>query len=93
MCEIPYPPVFHDWRTHVDGRVTTGRAPSGIEVSTLIQPVGVRGAVWKTVELTEEDACLLAASLLDRAGERKLAQRVEKKLRKLREREISRAEQ
>ncbi len=62
---MPYPPVFHDWRDHRKGRrVSTGLAPGGVIVE-MFQP---EAGSWRQVELTEVDACLLAASLLQRAG-------------------------
>jgi hypothetical protein len=67
---IPYPPVFHDWRDPGQ-RVATVSGAAGVAVEML---VGV--SQWTRVELTEADACLLAASLLDRAGEAKLSKRV-----------------
>ena len=71
MAEIPYPAVFRDWRPDVDGRVSTSLAPGGVGVETYLGR-----ATWKTVELTEDDACLLAASLLEHAGQKKLARKV-----------------
>lgn len=74
MTEIPYPPVFHDWRPDLDGRVATSQSMAGIRVE-MLRSDGPRG-VWYNVELTEDDACILAASLLQRAGKKKLARRV-----------------
>lgn len=77
MPEIPYPPVFHDWQVH-KRRVATSGDPMGVGVEiTLGDPPGV---YWQRVVLTEGDACLLAASLLERAGKEKLARRVLHKL-------------
>lgn len=73
-AEIPYPPVFHDWQ-HDERRVatTSGIAGIGVEIT-----LGDR--IWRRVELTEDDACLLAASLLQRAGRKKLSRKVLAKL-------------
>lgn len=70
-AEIPYPPVFRDWQ-HRERRVSTGVGPGGVWVE-MFQP---ESGSWRRVELTEEDACLLAASLLQRAGRGKLAAKV-----------------
>lgn len=67
---IPYPPVFHDWE-HPDRRVATSGDPGGVGVETYLG-----ASAWKRVVLTEDDATLLAASLLMRAGRKKLARRV-----------------
>lgn len=81
-AEIPYPPVFRDWRPErrEEGRVSTGVTTNGVEVQMMMSSVVGGGSTWKHVELTERDACLLAASLLQRAGEKKLARRVLEKL-------------
>jgi len=71
---IPYPPVFHDWRG--GGRVSTGGTASGVEVQ-MLEPDGT----WRVVELTEDDAVLMAASLVRRAGYEGLARRVARKVR------------
>lgn len=63
--EIPYPPVFHDWE--FDNRrvaTATGRAGVSVEVTMGVE----KPAPWYRVELTEHDACLLAASLVQRAA-------------------------
>lgn len=76
--EIPYPPVFRDWINKRAGVATVAdNAGVGVEMSVPMQP-----SVWQRVVLTEDDACLLAASLLDRAGQRKLSRKVLKKLTK-----------
>lgn len=75
---IPYPPVFHDWRPGVDGRVASAKGPGGIEVQMRVASDPAH--TWRSVEITEDDACLLAASLLQRAGRTKLSQRVLRKL-------------
>jgi hypothetical protein len=69
---IPYPPVFHDWQ-YPERRVATARDIAGVRVETLL-PDGSRA--WIDVVLTEEDASLMAASLLMRAGHVRLAKRV-----------------
>jgi len=84
LAEIPYPAVFRDWRPGLNGRVSTTLAPGGIGVDTFLG----RGT-WKRVELTEEDACLLAASLLQRAGRDKLARKVLRAVAKTREAKAS----
>lgn len=73
---VPYPPVFHDWEHH-ERRVATAGDIAGVRVEVLLQD-GSRG--WLGVTLTEEDACLMAASLLQRAGRNKLARKVLKAL-------------
>lgn len=75
---IPYPPVFHDWRPGIQGKVATGQKVGGIEVQVRFESDAPH--TWRSVELTEVDACLLAASLLQRAGHNKLSQRVLRKL-------------
>lgn len=84
--EIPYPPVFHDWQHHDERRVATSSGLASVNVEMLKHPFA-RGeaAEWQVVELTEEDACLMAASLLQRAGEKKLSRKVLAKLNKNRE--------
>ena len=77
---IPYPPVFHDWRPDSDERVSTRLGPAAILVEMTAGPAPGGGLLWRSVELTEDDACLLAASLLDRAGRKGLARRVLRKL-------------
>lgn len=81
---IPYPPVFHDWRRRhldIDRRVATYLANGGVVLEMHDRDViGKFG--WLPIELTEDDASLLAASLLEKAGHRKLAKRVVKKLNK-----------
>lgn len=72
--EIPYPPVFRDWRVYADGRVSTSLSNAGIRVE--MHHSDDDPNVWHYVELTEDDACLLAASLLQRAGKKKLANKV-----------------
>lgn len=76
-ASIPYPPVFRDWRPErrEEGRVATAQGLAGVSVEML-----VGNHVWQSVELTEDDACMLAASLLLRAGRKKLSRRVLKKL-------------
>lgn len=71
---VPYPPVFRDWE-HRDRRVATANGVAGVGVEMYLG-----NSQWKRVELTEDDACLLAASLLQRAGRDKLARRVLKGL-------------
>lgn len=77
---VPYPPVFRDWE-HPDRRVATAGDITGVGVEMLISGPGVRPGFWKRVVLTEDDACLMAASLLQRAGRDKLAAKVLKALR------------
>jgi len=74
MAEIPYPAVFHDWRPGYRSRVATGNGHGGVIVETLLPDRP--GSVWQQVEMTEQDAALLAASLLERAGYKKLSRRV-----------------
>jgi hypothetical protein len=76
LSEIPYPPVFHDWLAR--SRVATSQDAAGIGIEIMSEDE--RPVVWRRVILTEEDACLLAASLLQRAGQKKLAGRVLKRL-------------
>ena len=64
---IPYPPVFRDWRPDVDHRVSTGTAAGGIIVEMGYND-RAHGFIWRRAELTEDDACLLAASLLERVA-------------------------
>lgn len=79
MIEIPYPPVFRDWRRESrDSRVATARGLAGVSVQ--MRPTTDPPHVWREVELTETDACLLAASLLQRAGRKKLSRKVLKAL-------------
>jgi hypothetical protein len=78
--EVPYPPVFHDWRPDIDGRVATASAMAGIAVE--LRAAHDPPHTWRSVELTEDDACLLAASLLQRAGREKLARRLLRSLRR-----------
>lgn len=61
-AQIPYPPVFKDV-SHPWQRVSTSSDIDGVCVE---QRVGEHE--WKRTTLTETDACLLAASLLARAG-------------------------
>jgi hypothetical protein len=68
--EVPYPPVFRDWQ-FPELRVATSSGPGGPGVEMYLGD-----STWKRVELTEEDACLMAASLLRRAGKDKLADKV-----------------
>jgi hypothetical protein len=77
-AEIPYPPVFRDWRLAlgVDRRVATTAAAGGPMIEMFLGEHVRGGAVWRGVELTEDDACLLAASLLARSGREKLAAKV-----------------
>lgn len=70
LPEIPYPPVFHDWQ-FPDRRVATTSGVAGPGVDMYL---GDR--MWKRVDLTETDACLMAASLLQRAEREDLAQKV-----------------
>lgn len=74
MSEIPYPGVFHDWR-HPDERVATHLGVAGVRVEMYLGD-----ATWKQVELTEDDACLMAAAMLRAAGRKKLSRRVLSKL-------------
>lgn len=76
---VPYPPVFHDWE-HPDRRVATAGDIAGVGVEMLISDPDVRPGLWKRVVLTEDDACLMAVSLLQRAGQDKLARKVLKGL-------------
>lgn len=71
---VPYPPVFHDWEHH-DRKVATSSGVAGVGVEIYLGE-----SRWKRVELTEEDACLMAASLLQRAGRIKLSRKVLKAL-------------
>lgn len=71
-AEIPYPPVFHDWE-HPERRVATVQDIAGVRVSTLLPGPS---STWIEVVLTEEDAALMAASLLSRAGYVSLSKRV-----------------
>lgn len=73
QCAVPYPPVFRDWRPErrEQGRVATASGVGGVIVRMML-----RGPVWQEVELTEDDACLLAASLLQRADRTDLADKV-----------------
>lgn len=71
---VPYPPVFCDWE-HSDRRVATSGGVAGVGVEMYLG-----ASTWKRVELTEDDACLMAASLLQRAGQDKLARKVLKAL-------------
>jgi hypothetical protein len=66
--------MFHDWQ-YPDERVGTIQGPGGVGVEMYLGD-----GRWKRVELTERDACLLAASLLLRAGRSKLSRRVLKAL-------------
>lgn len=77
--EIPYPPVFRDWR-HPERRVSTGSDVAGVRVATLLRVEPTGGSTWIEVVLTEDDAALMAASLLLRAGHKKLSRRVLRKL-------------
>lgn len=77
-AQIPYPPVFHDWRPDNNRRVATTRGVGGVIVEMLLP--GSHPPAWLQVELTEDDACLLAASLLERADRKKLARKVLEKL-------------
>jgi hypothetical protein len=72
---VPYPPVFRDWQDR-DRRVATTSDVAGIGVEMLHRTTPDGLAVWRRVTLTEDDATLMAASLLQRAGHRKLARRV-----------------
>lgn len=72
---VPYPPVFRDWE-HPDRRVATTGGVAGVGVEVYLGE-----SRWKRVNLTEDDACLMAASLLQRAGRDKLARKVLKALR------------
>lgn len=74
MISIPYPPVFRQLN---DRRVATVTVAGGVGVEILVAP-----GHWHRVELTEDDACLLAASLLQKAGRYKLSRRVLRKLNK-----------
>lgn len=74
MTAVPYPPVFHDWQHH-DRRVATCGDIAGVGVEMYLGE-----SRWKRVVLTEDDACLMAASLLRRAGQDKLARKVLKGL-------------
>lgn len=83
--KLPYPPVFSDWRRHativarrVDARVATGVTATGVDVQ-MMNP-GEGPGVWHHCELTEEDAALMAASLLRCAGYKKLSKKVLKGL-------------
>lgn len=77
-AQVPYPPVFHDWRSDIDARVAaTSVGVAGIRVEMMCP--GDPEGMWRTVELTEDDACLLAASLLQRADQPQLAEYVLKK--------------
>lgn len=69
--EIPYPPVFRDWK-NPEQRVGTVRDSVGVGVD-MFQPAN---GTWRMVILTEDDACLMAASLLEKAGEPDLAKKV-----------------
>lgn len=75
--EIPYPPVFRDWKPEArENRVTTGRTPGGPRIEMTLPGINYarpRPAVWMGVDLTEDSACLLAASLLQRAERDDLA--------------------
>lgn len=74
MPGIPYPPVFRHWDRQLDLRVATSTAMEGVRVE--FSGPG-RPGVWTGPTLTEGDACLLAASLLERAGaKRRLIDRV-----------------
>lgn len=74
MTKIPYPAVFHDWRRPAE-RVATHTGRAGVQVEMYLGD-----STWKSVELTEDDACLLAAALLRAAGRKKLSRRVLSKL-------------
>jgi hypothetical protein len=75
--ELPYPPVFHDWRpTQAFRRVTSQNSNTGVEIQMLLD----HSMRWHIVELTEDDACRLAALLLLRAGRKGLANRVLRKI-------------
>lgn len=65
VVEIPYPAVFHDWRSYVDVRIATSQAAAGIRVETMHSE---EPGLWRGIELTERDACLLAASLVKRSA-------------------------
>lgn len=73
---LPYPPVFRDWQ-HPDERVATVSDATGIAVEMMVE-----NGAWKRVVLTENDACLLAASLLLRANKKKLCKRVVRAVRR-----------
>lgn len=73
--EIPYPAVFRDWQFR-ECRVATSVGAAGTFVE-IFQP---ENGVWRRVELTEQDACLLAAALLRNAGQDKLSRRVLQRL-------------
>lgn len=76
--EIPYPAVFRDWRRPEErAAVTTG--DGGVRVEMLVDWKGA-ASVWRQVELTEDDAALMAAALLRNAGHGKLSRRVLRKL-------------
>ena len=79
-AEIPYPPVFRDWRPDLDIRVGVAVGACGVGVEMNMEPMRDGAVPWRRAELTERDACLLAASLLQRSGQKKLAGRVLKKL-------------
>lgn len=79
LGRMPDPPVFRDWRSEqgTDLRVSTFAGPAGPGVEMFhgeTAPGG--GMIWHRVELTEDDACLLAASLLQRAEREDLAELV-----------------
>jgi len=63
--EIPYPPVFRDWEFD-NRRVATANGVAGISIESTMGIVDP--AQWQRVELTEEDACLFAASVLQRVA-------------------------
>lgn len=65
-AEIPYPPVFHDWRPDLDIRIATSVGPSGVRVEMRF-PNDPSGA-WRGIELTEQDACVLAAAILQKVA-------------------------
>lgn len=71
-----YPAVFHDWR-HPNERVATGYGQAGVIVEMYL---GIVDGRWKQVELTEDDACLMAAEMLRAAGRKKLSRKVLAKL-------------
>jgi hypothetical protein len=74
MPEIPYPAVFRDWRNRNE-RVATAYGQAGVLVEMYLGD-----GTWKQVELTEEDACLMAARMLRAAGRKKLSRKVLAKL-------------
>lgn len=79
MPEIPYPPVFRDWRPEArENRVSTYQSTTGVQVEMHNPEFGK--SVWYGVELTEGDATLFAAALLERAGHKKLVARILRKL-------------